>query len=86
MTTPKKNRFVFVRCDHLADPGFDTAVTVYKLRDDGGFPDYVAANYRILNSSNFGMRGEAVRVVGEEHGLKHSDYEFASPDNLMMGL
>ena len=84
--TPKKNRFVFVRCDHLADVGFDMAVTVYKLRDDGGFPDPVGMNSRILRESTYGAKSEAIRIVGERLGLKHNDYVFDSPYNMMMEL
>ena len=85
-TAPKKNRFVFVRCDHLADPGFDMGITVYEIRKDGGFPHPVGMNTRILRESTYGGKSEAVQIAGKRLGLKHNDYAFASPDDLMMEL
>ena len=84
--TPKKNRFVFVRCDHLADVGFDMAITVYQVNAEGGFPDPVGINSRILRDSTYGGKSEAVQIVGRERGISHDNYNFRSPYDMMMEL
>ena len=84
--TTQKNRFVFVRCDHLADVGFDMAITVYQVNAEGGFPDPVGMNSRILRESTYGAKSEAIRIVGKRLGLKHNDYVFDSPYDMMMEL